>query len=295
MAPLISIAGCSACVVDGWKRRFFSRAEWEATMRLKDKVILVTGSTTGIGEGMARMFAREGAKVMIHGRRKEAAEALTAELGADASFTIGGLEDPAVPPRLIRETVDHFGRIDGLVNNAAAIVRGSIENTDAELFDFTVAVDLKAPFLLIKAAIPHFRKQGGGSVLNIGSINGYCGEANQFIYSICKGGLITMTRNLADAHATDRIRVNHLNVGWTLTPNEFALKMREGLPPDWPTRVSRTFAPSGHLLSPEDIAWAAVYFLSNEAALINGAVLDVEQYPVIGRNPVKESADGTLS
>jgi NAD(P)-dependent dehydrogenase (short-subunit alcohol dehydrogenase family) len=264
-------------------------------VRLKDKVILITGSTTGIGEGMARVFTREGAKVMVHGRRKDAAQALVAELGGSAAFVIGELDDPLVPARLIRETVDHFGRIDGLVNNAAAIVRRSIENTDAELFDFTVAVDLKAPFLLIKAAIPHFRKQGGGSVLNIGSINGYCGEANQFIYSICKGGLITMTRNLADAHATDRIRVNHLNVGWTLTPNEFALKMREGLPEDWPARVSPAFAPSGRLLSPEDIAWSAVYFLSDEAVLINGAILDVEQYPVIGRNPLKESAAGTLS
>jgi NAD(P)-dependent dehydrogenase (short-subunit alcohol dehydrogenase family) len=244
---------------------------------------------------MARVFAREGAKVMIHGRRKDAAQKLVAEIGEPAAFVLGSLDDPEVPARLVRETIDHFGRIDGLVNNAAAITRGNIENTDSELFDLTVAVDLKAPFLLIQAALPHFRKQGGGSVLNIGSINGYCGERNQFIYSICKGGLMTMTRNLADAHAVEGIRVNHLNVGWTLTPNEFALKMKEGLPPDWPTRVSRTFAPSGHLLSPEDIAWAAVYFLSNEAALINGAVLDVEQYPVIGRNPVKESAAGTLS
>jgi NAD(P)-dependent dehydrogenase (short-subunit alcohol dehydrogenase family) len=264
-------------------------------LRLKDKVILITGSTTGIGEGMARIFAREGAKVMIHGRRADAAQKLVDEIGEPAAFVIGALDDPTVPARLIQETVDHFGRIDGLVNNAAAIVRSNIETTDSELFDRTVAVDLKAPFLLIQAAIPHFRKQSGGSVLNIGSINGYCGEANQFIYSICKGGLITMTRNLADAHAVEGIRVNHLNVGWTLTPNEFALKMKEGLPPDWPSRVARTFAPSGHLLSPEDIAWAAVYFLSNEAALINGAILDVEQYPVIGRNPVKESAAGILS
>lgn len=264
-------------------------------MRLKDKVILITGSTTGIGEGMARIFAREGAKVMIHGRREDAAQKLVHELGERAAFALGALDDPAVPARLIKETVDHFGRIDGLVNNAAAIVRSNIESTDSELFDSTVAVDLRAPFLMIQAAIPHFRKQGGGSVLNIGSINGYCGERNQFIYSICKGGLMTMTRNLADAHAAEGIRVNHLNVGWTLTPNEFALKMKEGLPADWPSRVARTFAPSGHLLSPEDIAWAAVYFLSNEAALINGAILDVEQYPVIGRNPVKESAAGTLS
>ena len=89
--------------------------------------------------------------------------------------------------------------------------------------------------------------------------------------------------------------MNQLNAGWTLTPNEFALKMKEGLPQDWPTKVSRTFAPSGRILSPEGDAWAAVYFLSDEAALINGAILDVEQYPLIGRNPVKESPAGTLS
>jgi NAD(P)-dependent dehydrogenase (short-subunit alcohol dehydrogenase family) len=264
-------------------------------MRLKDKVILVTGSTTGIGEGMARIFAREGARVMIHGRRKAAAEKLATEIGAGSSYVLGSLEDAQTPARLITETVQHFGRIDGLVNNAAAITRSNLETTDSELFDRTVAVDLKAPFLLIQAALPFFRKQGTGRVLNIGSMNGYCGERNQFIYSICKGGLMTLTRNLADAHGTEGIRVNQLNVGWTLTPNEFALKMKEGLPEDWPTKVSKTYAPSGRILSPKDVAWAAVYFLSDEAALINGAILDVEQYPLIGRTPVKESADATLA
>jgi NAD(P)-dependent dehydrogenase (short-subunit alcohol dehydrogenase family) len=264
-------------------------------MRLKDKVILVTGSTTGIGEGMVRIFAREGAKVMVHGRRKDAAQKLVAEIGEKASFVIGSLEDPQVPAKLIAGTIDHFGRIDGLVNNAAAITRSNIETTDSELFDRTVAVDLKAPFLLIQASLPYFRRQGTGRVLNIGSMNAYCGERNQFIYSICKGGLMTLTRNLADAHGAEGIRVNQLNVGWTLTPNEFALKMKEGLPQDWPTKVSKTFAPSGRILSPEDVAWAAVYFLSDEAALINGAILDVEQYPLIGRNPVKENPAGTLS
>jgi NAD(P)-dependent dehydrogenase (short-subunit alcohol dehydrogenase family) len=255
-------------------------------MRLLDKVILVTGSTTGIGEGMARIFAREGAKVVVHGRRKQAAEQLAAEIRG--AYVLGSLEEPETPGRLVAETIAHFGRIDGLVNNAAAITRSNLETTDAELFDRTVAVDLKAPFLLIQAALPHFRSQGTGRVLNIGSINGYCGERNQFIYSICKGGLMTMTRNLADAHGVEGIRVNQLNVGWTLTANEFALKVKEGLPQDWPSRVPKTYAPSGRILSPEDVAWAAVYFMSDEAALINGAILDVEQYPMIGRNPVKE-------
>jgi NAD(P)-dependent dehydrogenase (short-subunit alcohol dehydrogenase family) len=258
-------------------------------MRLKDKVILVTGSTTGIGGGMVRLFAREGARVMIHGTRKDAAQKLAGEIGEQAAYVLGGLDDPQVPARLISETVAHFGRIDGLVNNAAAIVRSNLETTDAEVFDRTIAINLRAPFLLIQAAWPHFRKQGGGRVLNIGSINGYCGEANQFAYSVSKGGLMTLTRNLADAYGPEGLRVNQFNVGWTLTPNEYELKKKEGLPDDWPSKVPKVFAPSGRLLSPEDVAWAAVYFMSDEAALINGAVLDVEQYPLIGRNPVKEA------
>ncbi|MGA7343327.1 MAG: SDR family oxidoreductase [Terracidiphilus sp.] len=248
----------------------------------------MTGSTTGIGEAMVRLFAREGAKVMIHGRRRAAAQKLAAEIGKQSSFVLGDLEDPRVPAKLIAKTIAHFGKIDGLVNNAALMTRGGIEDTDSVSFDRTVAVDLKAPFLLIQAAMPHFRKQGAGRVLNIGSINGYCGERTMLAYSICKGGLMTLTRNLADAHGTEGIRVNLLNVGWTLTPNEWALKMKEGLPEDWPSRLPKTLAPSGRLLAPDDIARAAVYFLSAEAALINGAILDVEQYPLIGRNPTKE-------
>ncbi len=258
-------------------------------MRLKDKVILVTGSTTGIGEGMARTFSAEGAHVMIHGTRQKNARDLAAEMGPQASFVIGSLEDPQVPAQLIAETIARFGRLDGLVNNAATMTRGALEDTDPATFDRTLAINLKAPFLLIQSALPHFRKQGGGRVLNIGSINGYCGEANQLAYSMSKGGLTTMTRNLADAHGREGIRVNQLNVGWTLTPNEFELKKKEGLPDDWPSKVSRTYAPSGRLLSPADVAWAAVYFLSEEAPLINGAILDLEQYPLIGRNPAKES------
>jgi len=255
--------------------------------RLRGKVILVSGSTTGIGEGIARLAALQGARVMIHGRRKEAAQQVASSIGAAAHYVLGDLADPEVPASIIEQTVAHFGRIDGLVNNAALMIRGNLEATDAALFDRAVAVDLRAPFLLIRAALPHFRKQGGGRVVNIGSINGYCGERTQFAYSICKGGLMTMTRNLADAHAEENIHFNHLNVGWTLTPNEHALKMTEGLPEDWPSRVPPSIAPAGRIFSPIDVAWAVVYFLSDEAALINGSVLDVEQYPVIGRNPLK--------
>jgi NAD(P)-dependent dehydrogenase (short-subunit alcohol dehydrogenase family) len=259
-----------------------------AGMRLNDKVILVTGSTTGIGEAMVRRFAREGAQVMIHGRRRDAAQRLVAEIGERASFAIGALEDPEIPVKLVAETIARFGRIDGLVNNAAVITHGDIEDTDVEAFDRTLTINLRAPLFLIQAALPYFRKQGGGRVLNIGSINGYCGERILLVYSMSKGGLMTLTRNLADAHGVEAIQVNQLNVGWTLTPNEFALKLKDGLPEDWPSKLPKSVAPSGRIHSPEEIAAAAVYFLSDEAALINGSILDVEQFPVIGRNPIKE-------
>lgn len=259
-----------------------------STLRLKDKVILVTGSTTGIGEALVRLFAREGAKVMIHGRRTDAAQKLAAEIGENAAFVIGPLEDPQVPARLIAETIARFGRIDGLVNNAAVITHCGIEDADSDIFDQTLAVNLKAPLLLIQSALPHFRKQGGGRVLNIGSINAYCGERILLIYAISKGGMTTMTRNLADALGNERIQVNQLNVGWTLTPNEYALKIKDGLPADWPSKLPTSVAPSGRIHAPEEVAMAAIYFLSDEAALINGSILDVEQFPVIGRNPTKE-------
>jgi NAD(P)-dependent dehydrogenase (short-subunit alcohol dehydrogenase family) len=127
-----------------------------------------------------------------------------------------------------------------------------------------------------------------GCVLNIGSVNGYCGEANLLAYSISKGGLMTLSRNLADALGRDGVRVNHFNVGWVLTPNEYQVKIADGLPADWPDRVPKSKAPSGQLIKPEEIAAAAVYWIGDESRPISGTVLELEQHPVIGRNPPKE-------
>ena len=261
-------------------------------MRLNNKVILVTGSTTGIGEGMAHIFAREGAQVVVHGTREEAAREVVDKIvskNGRATYVLGSLADPAIPARIVATVIERCGRLDGLVNNAAIMTRGTFERTELETFDRTIAVNLRAPFLLIQAALPHFRKQQGGRVINIGSVNAYSGERNQFAYSISKGGLMTLTRNIADAYGAEGIRVNQFNVGWTLTANEYKLKQTEGLPPDWPSRIPREFAPSGRILSPEDIAWAAVFFLSDEAPLINGTVMELEQFPMIGRMQEREA------
>ena len=202
------------------------------------------------------------------------------------SLTIGDLADPNVPRRLVAEAVAACGRLDGLVNNAALTTRSNLSSTDAAFFDRMLAVNTRAPLLLIKAALP-FLKQSRGTVLNIGSINAFCGEANLLAYSISKGALMTLSRNLADALCYDQIRVNHFNVGWVLSPNEYRQKIADGLGKDWPEHVDPWFAPSGKLLEPADIAAAAIYWLSDESRPISGTVLELEQYPIIGRNPTK--------
>ncbi|MEX0977744.1 MAG: oxidoreductase [Pirellulales bacterium] len=256
-------------------------------MRLQDKVILVTGSTTGIGEAIARRAVAEGARVLIHGRDKSRGRALVAELGSQTALCVDDIADPSAPKRIVAAAIGAFGTLDALVNNAATVQRSNLSNTDAALFDKIIAVNLRAPMLLIQAAVPHLKKTRG-CVLNIGSLNGHCGEANLLAYSISKGGLITLSRNLADALGRDGVRVNHFNVGWVLTPNEYHVKIADGLPPDWPERIPATKAPIGRLMKPEEIAAAAIFWISDDSYPVSGSIIDMEQHPVIGRNPPKE-------
>lgn len=255
--------------------------------RLENKAIIVTGSTTGIGEAIARRCVNEGAKMLIHGRDEDRGEQIVRELGAQTVFHRDDLADPEAPSRVVDAAMNAFGHIDAIVNNAAWVVRSNLDSTDVDLFDRCMAINVRAPMLMVKAAIGELIK-AKGSVLNIGSINGYCGEPNQLAYSVSKGALMTLSRNLSDALGTRGVRITHFNVGWVLTPNEYELKIREGLDKDWPEKIPAAFAPSGGILKPENIAAAAVYWLSDESRPVSGSVIELEQYPIIGRNPLKE-------
>ncbi len=255
-------------------------------MRLRDKVIIVTGSTGGIGRAIAARAVAEGARVLIHGIDRPAGEKTVAELGAAAALHLDDLGDPAAAARIVAAAVNAFGRVDAVVNNAAIVPRTTLATTAAETFDRTMAINVRAPLLLIQAAFAQL-KANRGCVLNIGSVNALSGEATLLDYSISKGALQTLSRNLANAHAADGVRFNHFNVGWVLTEREYAMQVAEGAPADWHRKIPAVFAPAGRILQPEEIAAAAVYWLGDESYPVSGAVVDVEQFCIHGRNPVK--------
>ncbi|MEZ5301954.1 MAG: SDR family oxidoreductase [Verrucomicrobiales bacterium] len=256
--------------------------------RLQDKAIIVTGSTMGIGAAIARRCAAEGASVLIHGLEREAGERVAAELGDAAALWIEDVAAPGAPDRIVAAAVGAFGRIDALVNNAGIVATGNIGTTDQALFDKVMAINARAPLFLIQAALPHLEKSRG-CVLNIGSVNAYSGEEDLLPYSMAKGALMTMSRNLGDHLFRERgVRVNQINPGWVLTEKEQERRLSWGFEDGWDARLPKLFAPAGRILRPEEIAAAAAYWLSDEAGPISGQVVELEQHPFIGRNPNKE-------
>ncbi len=258
-------------------------------MLLKNKVILITGSTTGIGAAAARCCVAAGAKVMIQGRDEKRAIALCKELNGAAKYVICDLAQPDSYAMIVNATVAAFGALHGLVNNAGICPRSTIDSADTAHFDRVMNINAKAPLLISKEAVNIFRKQKtGGSIVNIGSMNAYCGQPDLLIYSMSKGALMTMTRNLADALGCEKIRVNGLNVGWTPTENEIELKKREGLADNWQARIPPVYAPIGRLQTPTEVAQHIVFWLADFSAPVTGAVYEVETYPIIGRNRISD-------
>ena len=260
-------------------------------MRLENKVIIVTGSTTGIGKAITIRAVAEGAKVVIHGLEKSLGTKVVEQLGGNtAVLQIEDLSEEGAPDRLVKKALETYGKLDAIVNNAAIVASSNIHTTDKKFLQRLMEVNTIAPFLLIQAALPYLTQQHG-CVLNIGSVNAYCGEPNLLAYSVSKGGLMTLTRNLGDTlHRENGVRVNQINPGWVLTENERERKKEQGLAEDWYKNLASVHAPAGRILWPEEIAAAAMYWLSDESGPISGQVVDLEQYPFIGRNPPKGSS-----
>ena len=255
-------------------------------MRLKDKAIIVTGGTSGIGAAIAAAAIREGAKVLVHGINEEEGRATVEKLGSNAVLCIADLSDDSAPKSIVDAALKAFGKIDGVVNNAAIFGGTNISEQEEDHFRRMMQINLTAPLFLIKAAFEELKKTGG-CVLNIGSINAHAGESKLLAYSISKGGMQTMTRNLANANGVHGVRVNQINPGWVLTEREYKDKIAQGLKPSWPQDLTRVEIPAGVMTTPEQMGEAAIYWLSDESKPFTGSIVDLEQFSIIGRNPEK--------
>lgn len=248
---------------------------------LKNKVVLVVGGTVGLGAGIARAAVREGASVVVTGRRPEAGEALVAELsesGASAAYVQGDLGDARSAVAMVEETVARHGRIDCLVNSAGLTTRGTLLDTTPELFDDHVAVNLRGPFFTMQTAVQDMVRRGEpGTIVNIITMSQHGGQPFLAPYVSSKAGLAGLTRNAAHAHRWDRIRINGLNIGWTETEGEDAIQRRfHGAGDDWVEKAAASL-PMGKMGQVDEVADFVVFLLSERSGVVTGSVIDWDQ------------------
>lgn len=236
---------------------------------LSGKAIAITGAARGIGAAIARHAAAAGATDLLLTDRDEAE-------GAD--IFRADLMDTDAPDRIIAETIARFGRIDALVNAAGLTTRASFLDATPAIWDSVTTVNQRAPFFLMSHAIQAFRAQGTpGSIVNIQSMNAHCGAPDLAIYAATKGALQTMTKNAANAHLADGIRVNGINLGWVATESEDHMQSQVlGHGPDWQAKAAATL-PLGRLVTEDEAARLAIYLLSDASAPMTGASIDLEQ------------------
>src|SRR6056297_2386389 len=251
------------------------------------KVVLVVGGTQGLGSHIARRAAECGAEaVIVSGRGEEkgraVADQLTA-LGTQGAFIRADVGDPEQALALVEQVVTTFGRVDCVANCAATTSRGSLVETTPELLDEHLNVNLKGPFFVMQAAVKDMqRRSAPGTIVNILSISAHGGQPYLAPYVASKAGLSGLTKNAAHAHRYDRIRINGLNMGWTITDGEEVVqRTAHGATDGWLEEASAQL-PMGKLGQPDEIADFVVYLLSHRSGVVTGAILDWDQIVVGG-------------
>jgi meso-butanediol dehydrogenase / (S,S)-butanediol dehydrogenase / diacetyl reductase len=246
--------------------------------RLAGKVALVTGGGTGIGRAIAMAFAREGAAVAVAGRRlekvKEVASAIEKQGGASLALRcdVANAKDAE---RAISETAKKFGKLNVLVNNAGTLSVSTVDTITEDDWDRVITVNLKGPFLMSRAALKEFRKNGGGTIVNIGSVLGLVAMKDRAAYCASKGGVTMLTKAMALDHAHENVRVN------CICPSIVETELVKGLFDDSEQgkrlKQSRMGTiPLGRFGRPADVADLAVFLASEESSWLTGAAIPLD-------------------
>ena len=244
-------------------------------MRLENKVAFISGGARGMGAAEARIFAQEGAKVVIgdvlddEGRQTEAA---INEVGGECLFVRLDVTSEESWADAVAATIARFGKLNILVNNAGVVARGILEDTTVEEWDRVMDINAKGVFLGTKAAIPELRKVGGGSIINISSISGMVGQADiQPVYNASKGAVRIFTKSAAVQYASEGIRVNSVHPGPIDTP-----MAGDRLTDPELQREADATTPMGRTALPEEVAWGVLFLASDESSFMTGSELVID-------------------
>jgi NAD(P)-dependent dehydrogenase (short-subunit alcohol dehydrogenase family) len=244
------------------------------------KIVLVTGAAMGLGAGIARAFAAEGAAVGLLDPDEEELNATVteiAEAGGRAVAIVGDVSKSKAAEGAVQTVVSEFGGLDVLVNNAGVVRYGDLSRFPEDDWDYVLDVNLKGMYLTSHFAIPEFRKRGQGAIVNVASVQAYWSHQGAVAYSASKGGIVAFTRALALDHAREGIRVNAVAPGSVLTP---MLRHSASLSnPDDPDAALEEFAqthPIGRLIQPEDVANVVLFLASDKAGVVTGITMPVD-------------------
>ena len=244
------------------------------SMRLKGKVAIVTGGGSGIGEATALTFAKEGARVTVADVADSAGNNTVEQIrasGGDGIYVHADVTSASEIQSVVRETIDNYGRLDVLFNNAGIAMRLGVAELPEEDWDRCIAINLKGAYLGSKYAIPAMIANGGGSIINTASIYGIVGGLNRAAYVASKGGIVNLTRGMALDYANNNIRVNCICPGFTDTP---LIKNFVETPTKYKALVDQH--PMGRLAKPLDVAYGALYLASDESAFVTGIALPID-------------------
>jgi NAD(P)-dependent dehydrogenase (short-subunit alcohol dehydrogenase family) len=245
------------------------------TERLKGKIGIVTGAGSGIGRACAIALAKEGARVALAGRRRNKIEEVAREIGDKAFALASDVSNTSDISRLLDQTVSRFGGLNFLLNNAGILQIGNAEQITEDQWDRTFNVNVRAVWLLSRAALPHLRKAGGGSIINVASTLGIVGARNRAAYASSKGAVVQLTKSMAVDHGHENIRVNAICPSFVDTELTAAF-LSQAQDPEAVRRERIAAHPIGRLGRPQDLAGMAVYLASDESSWVTGAVLPVD-------------------